>query len=220
MNNLSNRMTSKTTFEDLPATTQYITFELSDYLLAIPSREILKIVATPPQNQGGLVSLGLVQLGPYSIQILDLSELLALKGAKNENLPRPSATSSRSLENRKKADSDEAEENPPFLVVLQGAEDNLWGIALREPPDLMEVPDYAFKPIPAQKRLTRSLRWVSHIASYDLNSDRHSLLILDLSTVLSTEKVKPPVAKDALPTEIQSSFQAEKKKTRDSEMYA
>ena len=65
---------------DSPAeVTQYITFKLADYFLALPSQKILKIVATPPPQQGGLVDIGLVQLGQHSIQILDLSKLLGLK---------------------------------------------------------------------------------------------------------------------------------------------
>lgn len=185
----SPRGTYKTVFEEVPETTQYITFDLSNYRFAIPSHNIVKIVATPPANQGGLVSLGLVQLGPYSIQIIDIEALLSLNSAADKDNPRPSATSSRSLEKRKKTDDELSEENPSFLVVLQNAlQEDLWGVALTEPPDLIEVPDYALKPVPAQKRLGRSLRWVSHIVNYDLNSERHSLLVLDLSPILNPQQ--------------------------------
>lgn len=187
MNNPFNRLPTKTVFEDLPETTQYITFDLGGYRFAIPSDEILKIVATPPSSQGGLVGLGLVQLGPYSIQVIDLFSLLSLNSANNKDNPRPSASSSRALEQRKKLEDNQHNDALPFLVVLQGKTSDLWGVALSEPPDLIEVPNYALKPVPAQRRLTPSLRWVSHIVSYDLDKDRHSLLVLDLSSVMTPQ---------------------------------
>ena len=159
------------TEDNAPESTQYITFNLSGYLFGLPSKSILRVVGTPPANQGGLISMGMVQLGPYSIQIIDLVSLLAL----NDTSVRPSVSSSRALEKRKKAPTVDPEKNPPFLVVLQNDEGEFWGIALHEPPDLMDVPDYALKPVPSHRRTTRSLQWVSHIVSYDLNSDRHSL---------------------------------------------
>ena len=197
------QMPYKTVSEETPKTTQYIIFDLLNYRFAIPSHKILKVVATPPASKGGLVSLGLVQLGPYSIQIIDIATLLALNGTANKDNPRPSVSSSRALE-KKGADSKLGDRNPPFLVVFQndiervgqGINQNthqnanqadLWGIALFEPPDLIEVPDYALRPVPAQKRMNQSLRWVSHIVSYDFNSERHSLLVLDLSRILNNK---------------------------------
>ncbi|MGB3300811.1 MAG: hypothetical protein WBA76_21305, partial [Phormidesmis sp.] len=44
---------------------KYITFRLENYLFALPSKAILKIVATPPPSQGGMVAMGLVQLEQY-----------------------------------------------------------------------------------------------------------------------------------------------------------
>lgn len=162
-------------------TRKYITFKLADYLFALPSEDILKIVATPPPSQGGMVSMGLVQLEQYSIQTLDLPKLL---GIKQQPEPKHQASSD-DLSNLTEAGSTE---NPPFLMVLQNEVGNLWGIAVDEPPDLMDVPNYALKAVPAEKRLTRTLRWVSHIVTYDLSGDRHTLLILDISVLLEPQK--------------------------------
>lgn len=163
---------------------KYATFKLSGYLFALPSLEILKIVPTPPPSQGGMVGLGLVQLEQYSIQILDLSALLTLKGsAQSANLR------SNSLSTPLKADL-EASSNPPFLIVLQDEED-LWGIAVNEPPDLMDIPHYALKRLPPERRLTKTLRWVSHVVTYDLEDSRHTLLILDLPVLLAAQRPKP-----------------------------
>ncbi len=190
------------TIEPIAEVTKYITFKLTDYLFALPSEKILKVVATPSPQQGGLISLGLVQLEQYSIQILDLPQLLALDtvqgigtvatGSKAiESVPvSKSASASSSLAKLKglnKATS-KAEalpsKNPPFLMVLQNADQDLLGIAVHEPPDLMDIPDYALKPVPAEKRLSRTLKWVSHVVTYDLGRDRHTLLLLDLSVLL------------------------------------
>ncbi|MGB3767563.1 MAG: chemotaxis protein CheW [Phormidesmis sp.] len=169
--------------EATPDVTQYLTFRVADYLLALPSQQILRIVATPTPDQGGLVGLGLVQLAQYSIQIIDLVKLLELQVA---SYSRHSELSISKLQARSfTADDTEhpsptAAQNPPFLIVLQ-ADQNLWGIAVHEPPDLMAIPSYALKPIPSQQRQTRALRWVSHVVTYDLANNRHSLPVLDLS---------------------------------------
>ncbi|MEL6939872.1 MAG: hypothetical protein AAFO84_11840 [Cyanobacteria bacterium J06598_1] len=132
--------------------------------------------------------MGMVQLGPYSIQIIDVRSLLALGKNDSRTQSRLSANSSRALENRKREIAqEEADDHPPFLVVLQDAQKHFWGIPLHRPPDLMDVPNYALKPVPAHQRSTSSLKWISHLVSYDLNSDRHSLLLLDLSLILDPQ---------------------------------
>ena len=75
-------------------------------------------------------------------------------------------------------------------MVLQNEEGELWGIAVEEPPDLMDVPDYALKAVPEEKRLTRTLRWVSHVVTYDLAGERHTLLILDISVLLAPKLIE------------------------------
>jgi chemotaxis signal transduction protein len=160
---------------------QYITFKLADYLFALPSEKILKIVATPSPSQGGMVSMGLVQLEQYSIQIIDLIKLLNLKKQDIASVVKQPIKAVRLTDV-------DAPKNPPFLIVLQDNDQALWGIAVEEPPDLMAVPKYALKPVPAEKRLTRALRWVSHVVTYDLGGDRHTLLLLDMTVLLSSDQ--------------------------------
>lgn len=182
-----------------PEATQYLTFKVSGYLMALPGQEILRVVATPPPNQGGLVKMGLVQLGQYSIQIIDLSELLEIEPIEptghvedmehTERIGHTDNSVSQLVSHRHspypdKPNRTKPNQNPPFLMVLQNVDKDLWGIALHEPPDLMEIPNYALKPIPPKQRQTRALRWVSHIVTYDLASNRQSLPILDLSELI------------------------------------
>lgn len=190
--------TSKT-IEPAAEVTKYITFKLTDYLFALPSEKILKVVATPSPQQGGLVSMGLVQLEQYSIQILDLPQLLALDRVKGigaaaklskkstESAPKFTASLAKPKEPNKVTLKTEElpSKNPPFLMVLQNTDQDLLGIAVHEPPDLMDIPDYALKPVPQEKRSSRTLRWVSHVVTYNLGSDRHILLLLDLSLLLA-----------------------------------
>ena len=203
--------------QDFSEADKYVTFKLANYLFALPSEKILKIVPTPSPSQGGMVSMGLVQLEQYSIQTLDLPKMMNLQrentaisraGSKQHpmNSPQKESSSSKTSEELVSVEA----ENPPFLMVMQDAENALWGIAVHEPPDLMDIPQYALKPVPSEKRLTRALRWVSHVVTYDLGSDRHTLLVLDLSVLLATEpnsakaesnqhiEIEPPILEEPL----------------------
>jgi chemotaxis signal transduction protein len=200
-------------------TDKYITFRLADYLFALPSQEILKIVSTPPPSQGGMVSMGLVQLEQYSIQILDLIKLLNLQAQDTAGTRKTSnKTSGKTVTS---ADLTVAAlENPPFLMVLQNTAQKLWGIAVNEPPDLMDIPRYALKPVPAEKRLTRALRWVSHVVTYDLGGDRHTLLVLDIAVLLSPKPAEPLLPGNPSFLEIEPPLAEENASARKAEMYA
>ena len=89
----------------------------------------------------------------------------------------------------------------------------------------MDIPHYALKPVPSEKRVTRALRWVSHVVTYDLDGDRHTLLLLDLSALLAQEPtsaanpsdenflgIEPPLELDSIEIESPS--------VRKEEMYA
>lgn len=178
MNNIATQSISQQEFEAAARKSaevkQYITFKVSGHLLALPSAGILKVVATPPPNQGGLVSMGLVQLGPYSIQIIELHKLLP-----------PASRPSQS-------EGQTGEQNPPFLLVLRDTDGEFWGIALNEPPDLIDMPNYALKPVPHEKRLARALRWISHVVTYHLHGNSHTLLLLDIPAVLGGKRLASP----------------------------
>jgi len=185
-----------TTFNPTPTkvseqTTEYITFKIERYLFAIPSRTILKVVATPPPGQGGMVSMGLVQLEQYSIQIIDLSQLLGLRRINDSASSANKAVLLDQIEtDREKTHSTEQDPNPPFLMVFQNSAQDLCGIAVETPPDLMNIPDDTLKPVPPENRLTKALRWVSHVVIYEADSSRHTLLVLDLPLLLTPAPTK------------------------------
>ncbi|MGC1307496.1 MAG: chemotaxis protein CheW [Phormidesmis sp.] len=222
MNKVLNRVAAATDDEATTGkpseTTKYITFKLANYLFALPSQKILKIVATPPPSQGGMVSMGLVQLEQYSIQILDLINLLGLNKAAAKATSEMIGSPAAKLGGLLKKD-ESSDENPPFLMVLQNADRDLFGIAVDEPPDLMDIPSYALKSVPPEKRMTRTLRWISHVVTFDLGSNRHTLLLLDLDAILEFRQPETnPENIDSLA--IEPPIESESEKARQEEMYA
>ncbi|MGD1866415.1 MAG: hypothetical protein ACFB0D_17835 [Phormidesmis sp.] len=179
-------------------TVEYITFKVGKYLFALPSQTILKVVATPPPSQGGMVSMGLVQLEQYSIQIINLLELLGLRKIsssspstdKHAHSEQPAHSKINTLQ--KKEQATETNPNPPFLMVFQNSTEDLCAIAVETPPDLMKIPNDTLKPVPPENRLTKALRWVSHIVIYEAGGSRHTLLILDLPLLLASSQTKTP----------------------------
>ncbi|MEL6334949.1 MAG: chemotaxis protein CheW [Cyanobacteria bacterium J06626_26] len=117
-----------------------ITFKIADHWFALPMATVLKIVNCPPVDQGGIVNLGMVQLGSHTIHLLDLYSTFGL-GAD------PSALT-----------------QTPFLLVLRGSQKKLWGIVLEAPPDLIDLPNTLFKSVSTDKRFTPKKQWISHIA--------------------------------------------------------
>lgn len=237
MNNLLDKLSSNLSSVEpqIDSTAdKHITFKLQNYLFALPSRAILKIVATPPPSQGGMVAMGLVQLEQYSIQTIDLKKLLGLEGRDTASALRTMNSAKASIEKTSTektstektfiSPTEETRDNPPFLMVLQDSDQELWGIAVDNLPDVMDIPRYALKSVPPEKRMTRALRWVSHVVTYDLGRDRHTLLLLDTAALLSYKQVesKPqsPNLSEAEPFIKTEALETEETYARKEEMYA
>ena len=156
---------------------KYLTFNLNSYRFAVPSRDVLKIITTPTAEQGGMVSLGLVQLAQYSIQILDLPTLLNLS-QKDVVQPAPTHESS-------------------FLMVLQRVEAALWGIVVTQPPDLLILADTDLQPVPTSRKVASTLKGISHVVTYAQKDEeaaeetRQVLLVLDLSALIALSQADP-----------------------------
>ncbi len=141
-----------------PEIEKFITFEVAGYWFVLPITAILKIVNCPPPNQGGALGIGLVQLGSHTIRLLNL----------HREVGHP---------------SDPSTDNTPFLVVVRNPQKELWGIALKEPPDLIELPLTTFKPVSLETPFNHKTNWISHMAMVsDQDSDR-TLLLLDVHAV-------------------------------------
>ncbi|MEM7065159.1 MAG: chemotaxis protein CheW [Cyanobacteria bacterium P01_B01_bin.77] len=139
---------------------KYISFQVASYWYVIPVTEILKVVNCPPPSQGGVVGLGVVQLGPHTIQLLDLEQLFGSEAIARENL------------------------KSTYLVVLQRQENTLWGIALGAPPDLVELSSAVLKPFALAEHGTSQNPWISHVGVISEQTCKRTYLQLDLDTLL------------------------------------
>lgn len=197
--------TLETLVNTAPDEHQYITFRLCGHLFALPSQDVLKIIKTPPPEQGGMVDMGLVQLAQYSIQLLELSTLLKLE----QKVDKEQAAEKTLTQMSVPVDS------PTFLMILQ-AEQELWGIVVARSPDLRTISDSELKPVRASKRLSGALQGISHVVTYPQSPDARSpknkteyethhdsiserenrqiLLVLDLCKLLALSKAQTPPA--------------------------
>jgi len=146
-------------------TTQFITFSFASYLFAIPSKHIVKVVPMPSHSQGGLIDIGFVQLGQYSIQMLNLPELVELT--------------------HKLTSNEYTSKDNSFLLVLQNNEQNLFGMTLATPPDLLEIHSDKLQAVPAHQRQSGTLQWISHVATHTKTTTKKIVLMLDLAVLVN-----------------------------------
>ena len=142
---------------------KFITFKVADYWFSLPIAAVLKIVNCPPPEKGGIITLGFVQLGSHTIQLLDLYSMFDL-------------------------DADAKTPNQlSFLLVLRNTQKKLWGIALDTPPDLIELPLSNFQSVPQNKYFATKRQWVSHIAVVSEQGINRTLLLLNLKSLFTHE---------------------------------
>ena len=142
---------------------KFITFKVADYWFSLPIAAVLKIVNCPPPEKGGIITLGVVQLGSHTIQLLDLYSMFDL-------------------------DADAKTPNQlSFLLVLRNTQKKLWGIALDTPPDLIELPLSNFQAVPQNKYFATKRQWVSHIAVVSEQGINCTLLLLNLKSLFTHE---------------------------------
>ena len=138
-----------------------MTFQVAGEWYALPMAAVLKVVNCPSPSQGGRVQLGVVQLGSHMIQLLDLYRKFGLA----PDAPVPAAAS--------------------FLLVLYTDSDQLWGIALDTPPDLLEVPAKAIKPITPGAGFVAQNYWISDLVVDDSGQAERTLMLLDWQSAIA-----------------------------------
>ena len=121
-------------------TVMLIVFKISNYLLALPISDVLKVVNLSPLADSQLRTMGIVQLGKYVIRVLDLHERFSSDGLAQLDTSRD------------------------FLVITRTPEGQLCGIGVDEPPNLMELPLESIKSLPKSEHLSGGLELVSHTA--------------------------------------------------------
>ncbi|ESA32712.1 chemotaxis signal transduction protein [Leptolyngbya sp. Heron Island J] len=137
-------------------TGKFIIFDVADYWFLLPVTAILRIVNCPPATQGGTVGIGLVQLGSHTIRLVNLYQEVGHVSAPDY---------------------------APFLVVVRNPQKELWGIALEQPPDLIELPLTIFKPVALETPFDHKTNWISHMAIVSEKESDRTLLLLDVHAV-------------------------------------
>jgi purine-binding chemotaxis protein CheW len=138
---------------------KFIVFKVSDCHLALPMSDVLKVVNCPPMNSGGLRAMGLVQLGPHTIRVLDLHQQLSPK------------------------EQPQVPANQPFLVITRSPQGELFGIAVEQPPNLMELPRESLRSIPQSERQSGAINLISHAAVISQKQVTTTIFLLDLKRV-------------------------------------
>ncbi|WP_044209956.1 chemotaxis protein CheW [Coleofasciculus chthonoplastes] len=133
-------------------TQKYIVFKISDCLISLPMDNVLKVLNTP-SNESGWNAMGLLQIGDYTIRIVDLHQQL------NPDYD----TDSTNLQS--------------FLVITNPIEGDLFGIIVDEPPNLIELNPDLIRKLP---KYNRRLPMVSHAAVLQENEKKTTIFMLDL----------------------------------------
>ncbi|MEQ8383309.1 MAG: chemotaxis protein CheW [Coleofasciculus sp. A1-SPW-01] len=133
-------------------TQKYIVFKISDCLISLPMDNVLKVLNTP-SNESGWNAMGLLQIGDYTIRIVDLHQQL------NPDYD----TNSTNLQS--------------FLVITNPIEGDLFGIIVDEPPNLIELNPDLIRKLP---KYNRRLPMVSHAAVLQENEKKTTIFMLDL----------------------------------------
>lgn len=131
---------------------KYIVFKISDCLMSLPMDNVLKVLNTP-FNESGWDAMGLLQIGNYTIRIVDLHQQL-------------------------NPDYDvDATHSQSFLVITNPIEGDLFGIVVDEPPNLIELNPDLIRKLP---KYNRRLPMVSHAAILQENEKKTTIFMLDL----------------------------------------
>jgi chemotaxis signal transduction protein len=136
---------------------QFIVFRIDEYHLALPLDNILRVVEYSPQRGEKLSTMGLTQIGRYTIKVIDLHQALEVK--QPIQMPERSA----------------------FLVVTHDAQGQPYGIPVYSPPDLVELPLRMMQALPPHDHRANILRIASHAAVISQDDVTTTVFLLDLT---------------------------------------
>ncbi len=142
---------------------KFIVFKIADYHLALPMRDVIKVVNCSPMVSNGLQKMGVIQLGHHMIRVVDLHEQLSSGG------------------------SDDLPNDPPFLVIIRGSGGELCGIPVEKPPNLVELPLEMMRSFPKSDQYDKpALNLVSHAAVVSQENVTTTIFLLDVKQVLNS----------------------------------
>jgi chemotaxis signal transduction protein len=146
---------------------KFIVFEITDYLLALPISDVLKVVNTAATVSRRLKRMGLVQIGKHIIKILDLYQQFSFS-----ELPQSPLDES-------------------FLIVMRDFQGNLYGIEVDKPPDVMEFPPEIIRSLPASYHDQPAFAMVSNVVVLPYEDAVKTIFLLDVKRIVTTYEATP-----------------------------
>jgi purine-binding chemotaxis protein CheW len=115
-------------FIDTPNLIKLIVFPVAQYHFALPIEQVLRVMSNPAMAQSSLAQnslyeLGLIRMNHHLIKVIDLQRQLH-------------------------SEPDFPSQPQPILVITHNGQGNLYGIPVRQPPDLLEVSPTQIQPLP------------------------------------------------------------------------
>jgi purine-binding chemotaxis protein CheW len=142
-----------------------IVFAIADYHLALPIDQVLRVINYPLNTSKSLEKIGLIQCGRHTIRVVDLYHQLQLEASYST-------------------------QSFPFLMLIRGLNQELCGIPVSAPPDVIELSVEALQPLEWTSATSPLLEVISHTAVVRQENETLSILLLDLYRVLTTPTQK------------------------------
>ena len=142
-------------------TEPFIVFRIATYLFALPMGDVLQVVPCPPQSSDELKQVGLIQLGAYTIKLVDLHRQCNAEDVS----PLPESQSS--------------------LVLTRDPQGGFCGILVYEPPDIIEFPSKKMRSLPQSESPFSVLKIASHAAVLSWNEVTTTIFLLNVQRALT-----------------------------------
>jgi chemotaxis signal transduction protein len=146
---------SKTEFSE---PLRVVTFTIANHILALPIERILKIVNCPPQFCNRSSNMELIHLGRRTITILDIHRYLT-----------PSTVLSPAQQH--------------FLIITP-LQTEVYAILVDAPPNLVELPTSAIRPVPQSYGQDSLDKIASHVAVLPEAETNSTIFLLDVEQTL------------------------------------
>ncbi|MBD2775891.1 chemotaxis protein CheW [Iningainema tapete] len=138
---------------------KYITFKISNYILALPIDNIFKVITCPPDLSKILKHTKLAQMGKRTVMLLNLRASLD---------PHLNHQQDNDCFGR-------------FLIITQGSQEELYGILVDAPPNLLKISETSIQSVPESFHHIGLPSWVSQIAILNHKDQPSTILMLDIN---------------------------------------
>ena len=149
---------------------KFITFDIENYQLALSIATVVKVTNIPPLYRTKLQSVGFLEVGGHIIRLLKLQDYLPQEHQEDGCVPSPSCC----------------------LIIVRGVQEDLWGITVDTPPNLIELPIDMLRSLPRSRSNTPFMNLMSHAAVLSEARKDTLLFLLDLTRAIETDTETVP----------------------------